>query len=114
MATKRLGTSASDDAYADNAMTWLLGDHPKARLLTVFVGKDYRDLTAERLCDLAGISRESFETAVEDLLDFGVIEVRESNDDEQAYRLNPDSDLAQDLKELQFDLLSAIGDSDAE
>ena len=113
MATERRRAGASEDTYADNAMTWLLGDHPKAKILTVLVGKDYRDLTAPRLCDLAGIRRESFDEHVSDLLDFGVVEVRDS-DDERRYRLNPDSDLAGDLKELQFDLLSTVADGAAD
>ena len=113
MAIERRRASASDDAYADNAMTWLLGDHPKARMLTVFAGKDYRDLRASRICEFAGIRRESFEEHVGDLLDFGVVEVRESGD-ERTYRLNPESELAEDLKELQFDLLSAVADSNAD
>lgn len=111
MATKRRGASSRDEVYADNAMTWLLGDHPKARLLTVFVGKEYRDLTAERICTLAGIRHEEFEEHVDDLIDFGVVEVAEATD-ERTYRLNPESDLAADLKELQFDLLSAVAESD--
>lgn len=113
MAIERRRASASDDTYADNAMTLLLGDHAKARMLTVFAGKDYRDLRASRVCELAGIRPESFEKHVGDLLDFGVVEVRESGD-ERTYRLNPDSDLAEDLKELQFDLLSAVADGNAD
>lgn len=109
MATERRRTSANDDAYADNAMTWLLGDHPKAKMLTVFVGKDYRELTRQQVCDLAGIRPESFEEQVTDLLDFGVVEVDEEND-ERTYRLNSESEIAGDLKELQFDLLSAVAD----
>jgi DNA-binding transcriptional ArsR family regulator len=114
MATERprVSASTSEDAYADNAMTWLLGDHPKAKILTVLVGKDYRELNAQQLCDLAGIRRESFEEHVTDLLDFGVVESRKV-DEGQAYRLNANSELAGDLKELQFDLLSAVADSGA-
>lgn len=113
MGTERPRASASGDTYADNAMTWLLGDHPKARILTVLVGKDYRELTASQLCDLAGIRRRSFEEHVTDLLDFGVVESRTSDGD-RTYRLNRESELAGDLKELQFDLLSAVGNGTAD
>ncbi|USZ67136.1 hypothetical protein NGM10_10380 [Halorussus salilacus] len=110
MATERRRPSTSDDAYADNAMTWLLGDHPKARMLTVFVGKEYRDLTADQVCDLAGIQGATFENHIGDLLDFGVVEVRESADS-RTYRLNSESELAEDLKELQLDLIEVVGKS---
>jgi len=109
MATKRHPTSSREEVYTDNAMTWLLGDHPKARLLTAFVGKAYRELTPSEVCDLAGISPETFEEHVGELLDFGVVTVEESGD-EKRYRLDPDSDLARDLKQLQFDLLSVVAD----
>ena len=109
MATERRRTSARDETYADNAMTWLLGDHPKARMLTVFVGKDYRDLTAEQVCDLAGVQGAAFENYVGDLLDFGVVEVSESSDP-CTYRLNSDSEVAADLAELQLDLIEVVGE----
>lgn len=111
MATERRGASSSEAVYAENAMTELLGDHPKARILTVLVGKEYRELTASQICDLAGIRREAFDEYVGDLLDFGVVEA-EGSGDEQVYRLSDDSDLAGDLKELQFDLLSTVAESD--
>jgi DNA-binding transcriptional ArsR family regulator len=80
-------------------------------MLTAFVGKADRDLSAREVSDIAGIHPSTFNEHVGDLLDLGVvIETRQSGN-AQLYQLNEDSDAAADLEQLQFDLMEAVADA---
>jgi DNA-binding IclR family transcriptional regulator len=101
-------------AYADNAVTRLLGTHAKAKMLTVFVGKAETDLSAREVSDLAGIHPSTFNEHVGDLLDLGVVVETRQSGNAQLYQLNPDSDVAETIRQLQFELMEAVAESNAD
>ncbi len=113
MATEQT-TRSQESTYTDNAMTWLLGTHAKAEMLTVFVGKAERDLSAREVSDLAGIHPSTFNEHVDDLLDLGVVVETRRSGNAQLYQLNPDSDVADTLRQLQLDLVSAVADAETD
>lgn len=100
-----------DDGYADSAMTTLLGSHAKAKMLTVFVGKSHTDLSASEVADLAGIHPSTFNQHVDDLLDLGVVVETRQSGNAQLYQLNPESDVADDLRALQTTLVATVADA---
>lgn len=107
-------TSADAGSYTDNAMTRLLGTHAKARMLTVFVGKAETDLSAREVSDLAGVHPSTFNEHVGDLVDLGVVVETRQSGNAQLYQLNPESDVADDLRQLQMDLVRGVAESAAD
>lgn len=114
MATERQVEIIDATGYADNAMTWLLGTHAKAKMLTVFVGKHYQDLSASDVCDLADIHPSTFNEHVGDLVDLGVVVETRKAGNTQLYQLNPDSQVADDLRDLQADLATVVAEEHTE
>lgn len=67
------------EPYAeDTPLTWMFGDHPKARIIATLLSEHERDLNISDIARLAGISRPSVYDHLDDLVEKHiVVETRE-------------------------------------
>jgi DNA-binding transcriptional ArsR family regulator len=99
------------EPYADNTvMTDVLGNHAKVKMIVALLSEADQDLNATELARLAGIDRSTFYEHIDDLLAYGIVEETRRVANSQMYKLNRDSDAAEDLAQLEWDLIEAIPD----
>lgn len=96
------------NATDDTVLTDVLGGHATGRILVALLSESDRDLNATEVSRLAGIDRSTFDDHVEDLLAYGVVEKTRQVGNSQMYRLDRDSGAAEDLAQLEWDLLDAV------
>jgi DNA-binding transcriptional ArsR family regulator len=101
----------TDEAMAeDTVLTDVLGNHAKVKMLVALLGESDQDLNATELARLAGIDRSTFYEHIDDLLAYGIVEETRQVANSQMYKLNRNSDAAEDLARLEWDLIEAIPD----
>ena len=94
-----------DAPFAEqSALTDLLGDHPKAKILAVLTSES-RDINITRLSDLAGCSRSTIYNHIDDLIELGAVEQTRKVGGSPLYQLNRDSSVAKKLAQLEWDLV---------
>lgn len=105
MSTSRPDSGTREAAAEDTVLTDVFGAHAKVKLLTAFVGENDRDLSATEVARLAGIDRSTFYEHIDDLLAYGIIEQTREVGNSKMYRINRDNAAAEDLAQLEWDLL---------
>ncbi len=99
------------EAAAENTvLTRALGPHAKVKILTVLIGENDQDLNATEIARLAGIDRSTFYEHVDDLLEYELIVETRTVGNSQMYRINKDNPAAEDLAQMEWDLLEYVGE----
>lgn len=100
---------STTESYADDTvLTDVLGPHAKVRILTVLIANSHRDLNPTEIARLAGIDRSTFYQHIDDLLAYGLVEQSRTVGNSPMYRIDRDSDAAEDLAQLEWDLLDEV------
>lgn len=111
--------AASDDNDATESyvtdrhvLVSVLGDHPRTKLLAVFIGNAEMSFTAAEAADYAGLSRGTVYEHIPDLTEPGLVEKVGKQGNSKLYRLNTDSDAARALAEFEWRLVEALAEND--
>ncbi len=101
--------------YTDEAaLIRLLGDSPKVKILAVLLQQG-RDTNVSTIAEIGGMSRSSVYRYIDDLINLGVIEKTREIGGSPLYQINKDSQTAQKLAELEWELVDEIaGEVDEE
>lgn len=95
----------SSAPYAEQtALTQLLGDHPKVKILAVLLSEGH-DINVSRIAELAGMSRSTVYNHIDDLINLNVVEKTREIGGSPMYQINRDSDVAKKLGQLEWELL---------
>lgn len=104
--------AADSPEYTDNAaLTMLFGDSPKVKILAVLL-KQGRDTNVSNIADLGGMSRSSVYRHIDMLINLGVVEKTREVGGSPLYQINRQSDVAQKLGELQYELVDVVAGED--
>jgi len=97
--------------YADGtALTKLLGESPKVKIIASLLSENDVDLNVTDIADLAGLHRTTVYDHLDNLQELGVVVKTREVSGSPMYRINRDSDVAEDLATLEWDLLDAVAD----
>jgi predicted ArsR family transcriptional regulator len=108
MATSKQRT---EETYADDTvLTKLLGESPKVKIIASLLSENDVDLNVTDIADLAGLHRTTVYDHIDDLIDLDVVVETRTVGGSPMYQINRDSDVAEDLAQLEWDLLDAIAD----
>lgn len=90
------------DSYADrSAFLPLFATESRTSILAALVGERGRDLSVTDVAELAGVARSTVYDHLDDLLDLGVVERVGEEGERPTYRLNEDSEIADELVKLE-------------
>lgn len=94
------------EPYADEtALTKLLGDGPKVKILAAFLADPEWDHNITEIAEMAGVSRNTVYRHIEDLLELGVIKKTRERGGSKQYQINKDNLAAKKLAELEWELI---------
>lgn len=102
-------------AYADaSPLTRLLETKSRVRILDVFLGKHYEELTRTEIARLAGIDQSSVSRNLGMFLDVGIITKAGKQGSAETFTLNQGHPIAERLKKVRQDLFeySSLIDSE--
>lgn len=100
-----------DEPYADGtALTQLLGDGPKVKILAAFLADPEWDHNITEIAEMAGVSRNTVYRHIEDLTDLGVVEQTRERGGSKQYQINKDNPAAKKLAELEWELIDIAFD----
>ncbi|WP_135823392.1 winged helix-turn-helix domain-containing protein [Halorussus ruber] len=108
MSTPKKKDKTQQAAGEDTVLTDVLGPHAKVKIITVLIGESDRDLNPTDISRLAGIDRSTFYEHIDDLVAYGVVEETRTVGNSQMYQINRDNPAAEDLAQLEWDLLDYI------
>ena len=98
-----------NETYAeDTALTKLFGNSPKVKIIAALLSESDHDLNVNQIAELAGVHRSTVYDHLEDLVALGVVEKTREVSGSQMYRINKDSTVAEDVAQLEWDLLDVI------
>lgn len=100
--------SATEAAAENTVLTDVLGPHAKVKILVALLSENNRDLNPTDISRLAGIDRSTFYEHIDDLVAYGVVEETRTVGNSQMYQINRDNPAAEDLAQLEWDLLDCI------
>lgn len=102
-------TGTNEEPYSENTvLTDLFGNSPKVKILSALLSETDQDINVTQIAKLAGVSRSTVYDHLDDLVELNVVEHTRDVGGSPMYRLNRDSDVAEDLAQTEWDLLSAI------
>lgn len=105
----------TDETYAeDSALTQLFGNNPKVKIIAALLSENDRDITVTDISELAGLHRTTMYDHLDDLVDLGVVEKTREVRGSPMYRINRDSNVAEDIAQLEWDLLDVVGENNEE
>ncbi len=111
----RTGADGAAGSYTEgSALVELLGSPGKVKMLDVFLGKHYEDLSATQVADLAGIDVSTFHRNVDAFLDVGVLVETRTVGGTQLYRLDTDHPVSKALGQTRSALLEYAESIDRE
>lgn len=94
------------ETYAEGSvLTELLGDHPKVKILTALLSENDHDITITDISELAGLSRSAVYDHIDDLIGLNVVHKTREIGGSPMYEINRESDVAEDLAHLEWDLI---------
>jgi DNA-binding transcriptional ArsR family regulator len=103
-------TKSDSEPYAEHtALTELLGDHPKVKILAALLSEGH-DINVSQIADLAGTSRSTVYNHIDGLIELNVVEHTRDVGGSPMYRINRDSAVATKLAQLEWDLLDEFDD----
>lgn len=83
----------------------LLGRPGRVQILDVFLRKHYTQLTAAEVAELADIARTTFHRNIEPLIDYGIINLIDTESKANRYELNSSNPISKTLRKMQIELL---------
>lgn len=92
----------------DSIFVRVLGSPGRAKMLDVFLGKHYTELSAAQVADLAGIDVSTFHRNVEVLTDLGVVKETRTVGGAQLYQLDTDHPVAKALGKTRWALIEHV------
>jgi len=99
----------ADEVYAEGtALTEMLGDGPKVKILSAFLAEPDYDLNKTEVADMAGISRNTVYRHLDDLTKMGVVVETRKTGGSQRYKINKDNPAAKKLAELEWELVDVL------
>lgn len=101
-------SETAESAASETVLTDVLGGHAKVKILVALLGESDRDLNATEIARLAGIDRSTFYDHIDDLLAYDLVVETRVVGNSQMYRINRESEAAEDLAQLEWDLLDAV------
>jgi len=104
--------SKTESAVEDTVLTDVLGSRAKVKILTALLSENDRDLNATEIARLAGVDRSTFYEHLDDLLDYEMIEETRRVGNSQMYAINRDNSAAEDLAQMEWDLLDYVDESE--
>ena len=108
-----MATTEKSDGEApfaeQTALTSLLGDHPKVKILAVLLSEG-RDINISKIADLAGMSRSTVYSHIEDLQGLDVVVKSREVGGSPMYEINRESEVAKHLANLEWDLLDQFAE----
>lgn len=90
----------------------VLGSPSRTKIIDVFLGKHYTELSAAQIADLAGIDVSTFHRNVDVLLDIGVVEETRTVSGAQLYQLDTDHPVSKALGKTRWELLGYVENID--
>ncbi|MFC7081950.1 winged helix-turn-helix domain-containing protein [Halorussus caseinilyticus] len=104
--------SEEEEPYADGAaLTELLGDGPKVKILTAFLADPEWDHNITEIAEMAGVSRNTVYRHIEDLTDLGVVKQTRERGGSKQYKINKNNAAAKKLAELEWELIDIAFDN---
>lgn len=105
-ANSNLESNDGDEPYAEGtALTKLLGDGPKVKILSAFLADPEWDHNVTEIAEIAGVSRNTVYRHIDDLTDLGVVEKTRERGGSPQYQINKDNPAAKKLAELEWELI---------
>jgi predicted ArsR family transcriptional regulator len=102
-----------EETYADGTvLTELLGESPKVKIISALLSENDVDLNITQIADLAGLHRTTVYDHLDDLEDLDVVRQTREVAGSPMYKINRDSQVAEDLAQLEWDLLDVISEID--
>ncbi|MFC7082099.1 winged helix-turn-helix domain-containing protein [Halorussus caseinilyticus] len=108
MSTPRTEKASSEPLAENTVLTDVLGPHAKVSILVALLSENDRDLDPTDISRLAGIDRSTFYDHIDDLVAYGLVEKTRTVGNSQMYRIDRDNPAAEDLAQLEWDLLDCI------
>jgi len=100
-----------NETYAEGtALTRVFGETAKVKIIAALLSESDVDLNATDLADLAGVHRTTLYDHLEDLQELGIVEQTRKVGGSPMYRINRDSAVAEDIAQLEWDLLDVIAE----
>ena len=100
-----------DESYVTDTHVLLsvLGDHPRTRILAVFIGNPEMDFTPAEIVSNAGIEPNDIdiEQHLNELAEVNIIDVDDTSNHDQ-YAMNTDNDAAESLAKIEWDLVKNL------
>ncbi|WP_396614113.1 winged helix-turn-helix domain-containing protein (plasmid) [Haloferax sp. S1W] len=101
----------NDEPYAEGtALTALLGDGPKVKILAAFLAEPDFDLNVTEVANMAGVSRNTVYRHIDDLTELGVVIKTRETGGSPRYKINKDNVAAKKLAELEWELIDLVFD----
>jgi len=105
-ANSNLESNEGDEAYAEGtALTKLLGDGPKVKILSDFLADPDWDHNITEIAEMAGVSRNTVYRHIDDLTKLGVVKKTRERGGSTQYQINKDNTAAKKLAELEWELI---------
>lgn len=103
-----------DDGYAteEHVLLSVLGDHPKTKLLAVFIGNPQMDFNVTELAEYANLKRDTVYKYLDTLRGWGMVEETRKVGNSQMYSLNTDSEAAESLATFEWKLVEHLGEKE--
>lgn len=102
---------AEEETYAEGTvLTKLFGDAAKTKLLAALLSESDVDTNVTDLADLAGLHRTTVYDHIDDFVELGVVEQTRTVGGSPMYRIDRDSDIAEGVAQLEWDLLDAVSE----
>lgn len=105
-ANSNLDSNERDEPYAEGtALTKLLGDGPKVKILSAFLADPEWDHNITEIAEMAGVSRNTVYRHIDDLTSLGVVKKTRQRGGSTQYQINKDNAAAKKLAELEWELV---------
>jgi predicted ArsR family transcriptional regulator len=88
----------------------LLGDSPQVTILTALLSESDVDLSITHISDIADIHRTTVHDHIDGLIALNVVKETREVAGTPMYSINKQSEVAEDLAQLEWDLLDAIAE----
>lgn len=103
--------SEAGEAYAEGtALTHLLGEGPKVKILSAFLADPDFDHNVTEIANMAGVSRNTVYRHIDDLRDLGVVVKTRESGGSPRYQIDKDNPAAKKLAELEWELIDLAFD----
>jgi DNA-binding transcriptional ArsR family regulator len=103
-------TKNNTEAFGEEtALTTLLGDHPKVKMLSVLIAES-RDITVSQIAERAGISRSTVYDHIEDLQEIGIVDRTRKVGGSPLYQIDRENDTAEQFAQLEWTLLDDVAE----